>query len=111
MRRPCGRTTARPGAGCFVVSGLPALREQIDRAVGAMAGARPSVCVLRGSAEEQSERILRRARGLYAVEYGGASSGATPEALAETTAAASRGLEPEGEPKPHSRVVRPVGIS
>jgi len=94
-----------------VVSGLPALREQIDRAVGAMAGARPSVCVLRVSAEEQSERILRRARGLYAVEYGGASSVQTPEALAETTAAAARELTHEVEPIPDSVVIDTVGIS
>jgi hypothetical protein len=67
------------GARCFVVSGLPALREQIDRAVGAMAGACPTVCVLTVSAKEQSERILRRARGLYAVEYGGAPSWTRPD--------------------------------
>jgi hypothetical protein len=99
------------GAGCFVVSGLPALREQIDRAVGAMAGACPTVCVLTVSAEEQSERILRRARGLYAVQYGGASSVQTPEALAETTAAAAREVTHEVELIPGSVVIDTVGIS
>ena len=97
------------GATCFVVSGLPALREQVDNAVRALAGARPTVCVLTVGADEQRERILRRARGLYAVDDGGASSVQTPEALAGTIAAAARELTDEVEPIPGSLVIDTVG--
>ncbi|HET8893663.1 MAG TPA: hypothetical protein VFM96_06160 [Gaiellaceae bacterium] len=99
------------GARCFVISGLPALREQIDKSIRSLAGAIPTVCVLMVSPEEQSERILRRARGLYALEHGGASSAQTPEALAQTTAAAARELTDEVELIPGSLVIDTVGFT
>jgi hypothetical protein len=99
------------GARCLVVSGLPALREQIENATRALAGTSPTVCVLTVSPAEQSERILRRARGLYAVERGGASSVQTTEALAQTVAAAARELTDDVEPIPGSVVIDTVGIS
>lgn len=99
------------GARCFVLSGLPALREQVEKCTRRMRDADATVCVLTVSEDEQRERILGRARERYSVERGGGSTAQTPDALEQTVAAAAEELIDEVEPIPGSVVLDTVGLS
>jgi hypothetical protein len=76
------RSYAEAGASAFVVSGLRALRQDVEACAGAVPESVPTVIVLTVSAEEQRQRLVSRTKTLFALERGGASSSQTPEALA-----------------------------
>jgi hypothetical protein len=87
------RSYADAGASAFVVSGLRALRQDVEACAGAVPKSVPTVIVLTVSAEEQRQRIVSRTKTLFAVERGGASSSQTPAALEQFADVAARQLE------------------
>jgi adenylylsulfate kinase-like enzyme len=105
------RCYARVGAQAFVVSGLRALREDVEAAIAAVPESLPTVAVLTVTAGEQRDRIVSRARTRYAVDRGGGSSSQTPEALEQTVAAAAQELEREVQEIPDALVVDTVGVT
>jgi adenylylsulfate kinase-like enzyme len=105
------RSYAEAGAAAFVVSGLRALRQDVDACVGAVPESVPTVIVLTLTAAEQRDRLVWRARTRYAVERGGASSSQTPDALEQFAASAARELEDEVEDISGALVVDTVGVT
>jgi hypothetical protein len=103
------RSYADVGAHAFIVSGLRALREDVEACTAAAPQSAPTVVVLTLTAEEQRERIVSHAQARYALERGGGSSAQTPEALERVVAAAAKELKDEIEAIPgvhrHSRTV------
>lgn len=104
------RCYADVGAQAFIVSGLRALREDVEACTAAVPRSVPTVVVLTLTAEEQRERIVSRARARYALERGGGSSAQTPEALEQTVAAAAQELEDEVRHIPGALTVATVGV-
>jgi KaiC/GvpD/RAD55 family RecA-like ATPase len=104
------RTYSGREASALVVSGLRALQEDVRARAAAVPGSVPTVVVLTVSAEEQRERILRRAATRYSSDRGGGSSGQTPEALERFVAAAARQLDEETDVIEGALVLDTVGV-
>ena len=98
------------GASAFVVSGLRALPEDVLACSASVPGSVSTVVVLTVTAEEQRNRILRRANTEYALERGGGSSAQSPEALEQVVAAAQQELEREAGDIPHALMLDTVGV-
>jgi len=105
------RCYADVGAQAFIVSGLRALREDVDACTAVVPESVPTVVVLTLTADEQRERIVSRAHARFALERGGGSSAQTPEALEQVVTAAAQELEDEVEHIPGSLTVATVGLA
>lgn len=105
------RTYSGIGASSFVVSGSRTLQGDVDACAAAVPGSVVTTVVLTVTADEQRERILRRANTQYAVERGGGSSLQTPEALERFVTAARKQREDEVDEIPGALVLDTVGVS
>jgi KaiC/GvpD/RAD55 family RecA-like ATPase len=105
------RSYAEAGAAAFVVSGLRALRRDVEACAGAVPESLPTAIVLTVNAEQQQQRIVSRAKAQFALERGGASSSQTPDALEQFAAAAAHQLENEVENIPDALVVDTVDLT
>lgn len=69
------------GAAALVVSGASAARPEIDACIEAIPDAAPTICHLTVSEPVPRDRLLRRARELYGLDQGGASTSMSLDAL------------------------------
>ena len=105
------RSYSGAGASAFVVSGLRVLQEDVLACAAAVPGSISTTVLLTVTADEQRERILTRAKHLYALGRAGGSSAQTPEALERFVATARQQLEDDVDEIPGALVLDTVGVA